>query len=383
MARGSISSDSFVSSMSRKTTLSSTHTSMTPLEVKESNNVNLTSIQCEYIPIDSSQTIAQFELDDSLPYRLSKHVIKKLSTGLPNKYTTSQVQKLSDMLTALVYIKAFIQIWSSMEFDSLNEEEDILQDISKLNIAVPERIDVLLSGLGNIPTDYGTIELLWPVTTAKTCLVNALKYGSSYFGEKVYSRILPLFENGYTNKLIWCDDEGYNKFNTYCLRYLSQVGPSYNTSVEDSNNSIPQWFHNENPNYLIVYGAHMTTKSEWFDKLNTYDLNDDVVRSLSILGLQFCTVQSTTLKTTCTRLEICYNKFESIKFNNLFKMRRTKGTGKGCLGQLCQSVGKKSYSSAFPFTDSNRIYGYMLRPSIFYEVINRDRALMLFSEMVD
>ncbi|RCK64933.1 hypothetical protein Cantr_00516 [Candida viswanathii] len=382
MADLSLSSGSITSSISRKTTLSSTHTT-TPVQVKESKTANLTSIQFEYIPIDVTQTIAQFELDDSLPFRLSKHVIKKLSSEFTNKYTYTQIQKLSDLLIALVYIKTFKQIWSSFTFDYLTDEEAMLQEISELNIAVPERIDVLLSGLGNIQTDYGTMKLMWPVTTAKTCLVHALKYGSSYFGEKVFSRFFPPFENGYTSKLIWCDDEGYEKFGAYCLRYLNRFGPIHNASVDEMRNSIPQWFHDENPDYLIVYLANLTTKEEWFNKLNSYDLNDDVVRSLEILGLQFCTIQSTTLTTTCTRLEVSYDKFESIKFDNVFKMRRTKGTGKGCLGQLCQSIGKKSYSSAFPFTDSNRTYGYMLRPSVFYEVTNRDRAVMLFSEMVD
>ncbi|MCP8718446.1 MAG: hypothetical protein M5F18_04005 [Asgard group archaeon] len=383
MADVSISSGSIVSSISRGSTLSSTHTNTTPVQVKESQNVNLTSIQCEYTPIDITQTIAQFELDDSLPFRLSKHVIKKISTEFVDKYSAMEIQKLADLLVALVYIKSFKQIWSSMNIESPNEEETILQGISELNIAVPERVDVLLSGLGNIQTEYGTMKLLWPITTAKTCLVNALKYGSSYFGEKVFSRFFPPFENGYTNKLIWCDDEGFDKFYHYCLRYLAKFGPIQNKSVQDLENSIPQWFLDENPDYLVVFLAHLITKAEWIEKLQTYDLNDDVIKSLDILGLQFCTVQSTTLKSLCTRLQLSYDKFESIKFDNIFRMRRTRGTGKGCLGQLCQSTGKKSYSSAFPFTDSNRTYGYMLRPSVFYEVTNKDRALMLFSKMVD
>ena len=82
MADVSISSGSIVSSISRGSTLSSTHTNTTPVQVKESQNVNLTSIQCEYTPIDITQTIAQFELDDSLPFRLSKHVIKKFQRNL-------------------------------------------------------------------------------------------------------------------------------------------------------------------------------------------------------------------------------------------------------------------------------------------------------------
>lgn len=406
--------------------------------------------------------LAQFELNEMIPFNLCKHLYEKLQQemrleaqlrGGP-QVDEDQIDKLYYLLISLCYIKAFKQVYSTIKLeqnkiDLSKSEENIDKDeekvcisdlklISHLQVYVPERIDMLLCGLGNLVTPHGKVCLLWPKTTLLTLLVNAIHYGLLYFNEKIISRKLPNFESGIRNfnnkekrksgdmkftkesrelgsdhgkgvatQLIWSDYEGYEKFQTYCSRYLSQFGDVEQMCRQNNQNELYQ-FHLTHPEYSLVYEASLCLYLEWRKRINKYDESDVIVSALSILGLQFVTIQSTILKNMTLRIVQAYTKYEAGKFEKMWKMKNTRGTGKGMLGQLCKeekvendqrlSMDSKGSGnnndkfgqhcsklcvSAFPFTGINKTFGNMLKPSRHYDIVDSEAALLLFQDIIN
>ncbi|CAK9441582.1 uncharacterized protein LODBEIA_P54500 [Lodderomyces beijingensis] len=380
--------------------------------------------------------LAVFELDDAIPYNLSKHLHQTFKSRIKSQEKST---KFTYLLNALVYLKAFKQVYSSVDLDDLisdvpeteiivngngdkdeNGDVELLSDvheISKLAVYVPERVDMLLCGLGNFTSSRGEVKILWPRVTLLTMLVNAMYYGLMYFDEKIISRRLPNFElvsdktqrdptTGdvkLATQLIWNDYESYMKFQHYCKRHLAQY-PAPQTMTERQQRG----FHSRNPHYRVVYDAYMCGFQEWRKRIE--DERDDVVgATCKILGLQFVTIQSTVLKSMSYRICRAYSSREHVEFEKIWKMKRTKGTSKGWLGQLCKnridddddgggggSGGFGEYEdemfhlgerngrtiSAFPLSGFDRTFGHMLKPSKHYEILDREAALALYQDMM-
>ncbi|KAG7664280.1 uncharacterized protein J8A68_002195 [[Candida] subhashii] len=319
-----------------------------------------------FIELYRSLPIASFELSDSISFRITSHIKNKI-LGIMQAESD---QRRYLLLMAMAHVKEFKQLWST--FHNLNHlvEGDMqyLYEISKLDVAVPERVDMLIATLGNVHTKHGVMEVMWPMTTAKTCLANALKYGCYYFEEQVFSKHLPDFSKGYCSQLIWKDDEGYNKYQHYCDRYL-------NAHADLSKKGYKAMFTEE---YTCVYEAYLVPKEQWMTKMDEYDGNDIVIKTLKVLGLELCSLHASTLQTMATRVCHVYERYEKDNFR--IPLYVTKGRKTGWIGQLCVVTPNKTINFAFDCTGSDRTIGYILKPCIYYEINDNTKANKLFSK---
>ncbi|EGW35546.1 uncharacterized protein SPAPADRAFT_64653 [Spathaspora passalidarum NRRL Y-27907] len=333
------------------------------------------------IQINSMQ-LGSFELRDDLAYDLCQ--------SYPVHPDSEPVIKF--ILQIYAHMKLFKQIQSCYQFEPFNH---LSHQVSYL----PERMDALLNGIGDVKLEYGTFRIKWPLTALKTALLN-----TNWFYQCMENFCLKLDisfplcdppKSGCYKCLFWDDDEGNDKLDTYIKAYMDQflgkvVSQRHNNefvvgipsdkslSVSEVEGYLPLWFVLEHPEFMNVYSLFMMTRSERSFKF--LESSPDTLKALETVGMTLCTCSNDSL---IKRLRDISDVYE-IGGYNLLGVVNTTGSGQGYMGQLYNhDPFKEVYTPVHDLNEFSKLLGYVLTPArqvninVKFPVKGGDRKIVL------
>ncbi|RLV92220.1 hypothetical protein JA1_003286 [Spathaspora sp. JA1] len=315
----------------------------------------------EEVQITSSD-LGSFELRDDLTYDVCQCYT----------FPADSEPIVQHILQVYAHMKLFKQIQACCHYPLFNE---LAQGVSYL----PERIDTLLSGIGDVKLKQGTYQMKWSLTTLKTALLN-----QSFFYHKVKTVCIstdypfPLFiepEHECYKGLFWDDDEGNDKLDTYirsyldkfsgkvvsqndCKKFVIGIPSDKSLSITEANLYLPPWFKSEHPEFMHVYSLFMLDRLQRTTQLT--EMNESTQTALRCIGLTFCNITVDQLTSSLSGIDTLYEigGYKSVGLVN------TPGSGQGCLGQLfMRNVLDLALTPLSECSQFSKAFGYVLTPA--------------------